>query len=240
MKPIKTKTSRRSSSSGSGSGSYKASPSAATANKLQEQLSGTAAAAAGSACASSAVHEKAQPSKAQPHPFGQAAAAGKELQGEFPVLHTTYSTDGDSSAGGAGSGALSGINSMASEVSNSSAQSVKHGERSKRSAGKGSGASAGQKAGTPRRAGGVPDYKALHERWEAQQAAKKAANAKRVTVPEVSLLFPSQMLHQHQCCERQLQCGAAGCLRLQHVLFCTWLADKTLRVSCAVWPLIHD
>lgn len=32
---------------------------------------------------------------------------------------------------------------------------------------------------------GVPDFKAMHAKWEARQAAKKALNVKKLTVPEV-------------------------------------------------------
>jgi hypothetical protein len=37
----------------------------------------------------------------------------------------------------------------------------------------------------------VPDFRALHAQWQAQQAAIKAANRKRVTVPEVSCSWGS-------------------------------------------------
>jgi len=46
-------------------------------------------------------------------------------------------------------------------------------------------AAAAKQGGKRPSAGGVPDFKALHEKWDAQQAEKKAASLKRLTTPEV-------------------------------------------------------
>jgi hypothetical protein len=169
-----------------------ASPSKALTEQQQQHSAGgsstSSSSSSSSACKSPAVQggQGAQQAKQQqPHPFGQIDAAGKELQGEFLVLHTTYSTDGgDSRASGSGAGSgslrlnglnsLNGLTSKTSEASTSSAQAGRGGDRTPKSA-----------RGAQRRTG-VPHYKAMHEKWEAQQAAKKAANAKRATVPEVS------------------------------------------------------
>jgi hypothetical protein len=37
----------------------------------------------------------------------------------------------------------------------------------------------------------VPDFKSLHAKWEAAQAAKKEACGRRLTVPEVSVPWPA-------------------------------------------------
>jgi hypothetical protein len=193
MKPINTGSPRSGSSSRRGKAACMpaaASPSKALTEQQQQQHSAGGvftSSSSSSACGSPAVlggQGEQQAKQHQPHPFGQADAAGKELQGEFPVLHTTYSTDGGVSVASgisAGSGSLrlnalnssNGLTSLTSEASTSSAQAGKGGDWMPKSA-----------RGGQRRTG-VPDYKSMHEKWEAQQAAKKAANTKRVTVPEV-------------------------------------------------------
>lgn len=124
--------------------------------------------------------------QAQPHPFAQADAADSELRGEFPVLHSTYSTEGGSSACSGQWQHLEGSGSNATPLA--SHQAGGWGSESPTASGR----RASEGVRPPVKGGGrgskvadVPDYKALHERWEAAQAAKKAANTKRRTVPEV-------------------------------------------------------
>lgn len=193
IKPIKTKVTPRSSDGGSqkaGTPAAAAAAAATTSKAPEQSASGSSSSSAAGSPAPPASSSQ-QPSKPQQHahPFAQADAAGKELQAEFPVLHTTYSTDGGASgASEAGcSGALSSLHSQALG-SEASGQLGKGGrERSGRKGSPGSSQQSPKRRSTPRGGGsGVPDFKAMHEKWEARQAAKKAANAKRVTVPEVS------------------------------------------------------
>jgi hypothetical protein len=68
----------------------------------------------------------------------------------------------------------------------------------------------------------VPDFRALHAHWQVQQAAIKAANRKRVTVPEVG------------CCCSQLcgllTCGSPAKLHL-HEHSCTMTEKRTATFS---------
>jgi hypothetical protein len=231
IKPIKTRSTPRS----SGGGSQKAvTPAGAAAGgKVPEQSAGSgsgSSSTAGSpgAPAGSSGQQLSRPKQQHAHPFAQADAAGKELQAAFPVLHTTYSTDGGVSE--AGSGVLGSSLHSQALGSEASGQSASKGSRERSSGRKGSSSSAqstpkSARRGTPRggaggAGAGVPDFKAMHEKWEAQQAAKKAANAKRTTVPEVSRWNLEGLLHM-------LEAGSFGvaCFSLQSIyeLLCSLL-----------------
>lgn len=93
------------------------------------------------------------------------------------MLHTTYSTEGGSSAA-----SWQQIESAASSTT-PLAQSGSWGSTGPFASGRPP--SSPVKGARGAKGPGVPDFKAMHEKWEAHQAAKKAANAKRCTVPEV-------------------------------------------------------